>query len=135
MKILDSWLREFVPDLDLGPDAVGDVLTSLGLCCEEVLHLAVPSERIVVARVLSLSPHPDADKIQLVNVDLGDGEALQICCGASNMAAGDLVPLATLGTVMGDGMEIARRSSAGSGPTACCVRPASWASATTTPAS
>ena len=109
MKVLDSWLREFVPDLDLEPDVVGDVLTSLGLCCEEVLHLRAPSELIVVARVLSLSPHPDADKIQLVNVDVGDGQALQICCGAFNMVVGDLVPLATIGTVMGDGMEIARR--------------------------
>ena len=54
----------------------------------------------MVARVLDLRPHPNADKIQLVDVDTGDGEALQICCGAFNMAVGDLVPLATLGTVM-----------------------------------
>ena len=47
--------------------------------------------------------------MQLVDVDAGDGEALQICCGAFNMAVGDLVPLATLGTTMPNGMEIARR--------------------------
>ena len=109
MKVLDSWLREFVPALDLAPDAVGDVLSSLGLCCDEVIHLRAPSELIVVARVLSLSPHPDADKIQLVDVDAGAGVALQICCGAFNMAVGDLVPLAKIGAVMPDGMEIARR--------------------------
>ena len=68
---------------------------------------------IVVARVLDLRPHPDADHIQLVDVDAGDGEPLQICCGAFNMAVGDLVPLATLGTVMPNGMEIGRRKMRG----------------------
>ncbi len=56
-----------------------------------------------------LRKHPDADRIQLVDVDAGDGEALQICCGAFNMSEGDLVPLATIGTTMRNGMEIARR--------------------------
>ncbi|MEZ5203854.1 MAG: hypothetical protein R2701_05585 [Acidimicrobiales bacterium] len=64
---------------------------------------------IEVVRVLDLKPHPNADKIQLVDVDRGDGEALQICCGAFNMGVGDLVPLATLGTVMPGGMKIERR--------------------------
>ena len=58
---------------------------------------------------LALREHPDADKIQLVDVDAGDGEPLQICCGAFNMAVGDLVPLATVGTTMPGGMEIGRR--------------------------
>jgi phenylalanyl-tRNA synthetase beta chain len=66
-------------------------------------------EGIVVARVLDLRAHPDADRIQLVDVDAGDGEPLQICCGAFNMSVGDLVPLATLGTTMPNGLEIARR--------------------------
>ena len=68
-------------------------------------------------------PHPDADKIQLVDVDAGDGEPLQICCGAFNMAVGDLVPLATLGT---DDARTAWRSAgarcAASGRTGCCAR-------------
>src|SRR4029078_12477831 len=67
------------------------------------------------APFLNLRPHPNADKIQLVDVDAGDGEALQICCGAFNMAVGDLVPLATLGTVMGSGMKIERRKLGGEG--------------------
>src|SRR4029078_3889088 len=61
------------------------------------------------APFLNLRPHPNADKIQLVDVDAGDGEALQICCGAFNMAVGDKVPLATLGTTMPGGMGIERR--------------------------
>ena len=66
-----------------------------------------------MARVLATRPHPDADKVHLVDVDVGDGEALQIVCGAFNMAAGDLVPLATLGTTMPDGMAIGRRKMRG----------------------
>ena len=64
---------------------------------------------VVLAKVLDLRPHPDADKIQLVDVDRGDGQSLQVCCGAFNMAVGDLIPFATIGTVMPNGMEIAQR--------------------------
>ena len=68
---------------------------------------------VVLAKVLDLRPHPDADKIQLVDVDRGDGEALQVCCGAFNMAVGDLIPFARIGTVMTNGMEIAQREMRG----------------------
>jgi phenylalanyl-tRNA synthetase beta chain len=108
MKVLLSWLREFAP-IEGDPDHLSDQLSDLGLAVEEMTRLGEGLEGIVVARVLDLRPHPDADKIQLVDVDAGDGEPLQICCGAFNMAVGDLVPLATLGTVMPNGMEIARR--------------------------
>ena len=79
------------------------------MAVESIDRLGEGLDGIVVARVLDLRPHPNADKIQLVDVDAGDGEALQICCGAFNMAVGDLVPLATLGTVMPGGMKIERR--------------------------
>ena len=108
MKVLLSWLREFAP-FDGDPDLIGDTLSDLGTPVEEVTRLGEGLDGIVVARVLALRSHPNADKIQLVDVDAGDGEALQICCGAFNMAVGDLVPLATLGTVMPDGMKIERR--------------------------
>ncbi|MFN8053206.1 MAG: phenylalanine--tRNA ligase subunit beta [Acidimicrobiales bacterium] len=114
MKVLHTWLAEYVPGLlehPVGgdPDALGDVMSALGLCCEEVVRVGDGLDGVIVAKVLALAPHPDADRIQLVQVDVGDGEALQICCGAFNMAVGDLVPLATLGTTMPNGMEIARR--------------------------
>ncbi|MBP6730287.1 MAG: phenylalanine--tRNA ligase subunit beta, partial [Microthrixaceae bacterium] len=114
MKVLHSWLAEYIVGLDdhpVGSDpvALGDVMSDIGLCCEEVELLGRGLDGIVVAQVLELAPHPGADRIQLVQVDAGDGEPLQICCGAFNMAVGDRVPLATLGTVMPDGMEIARR--------------------------
>ena len=108
MKVLLSWLREFAP-IDGDPEAIAEQLSDLGLAVEEMQILGGGLDGIVVARVLGLRPHPQADKIQLVDVDTGDGEPLQICCGAFNMAVGDLVPLATLGTVMPNGLEIAKR--------------------------
>src|SRR5438309_4546682 len=108
MKVLLSWLREFAP-LDADARVIGDALGALGTPVEEMVHIGHGYERIVVARVLGLRPHPDADRIQLVDVDAGNGEPLQICCGAFNMAVGDLVPLATIGTTMPNGLEIARR--------------------------
>ncbi len=108
MKVLLSWLREFAP-LDQDPDLISEALSDLGTPVEEMTRLGAGLDGIVVARVVALRPHPNADKIQLVDVDAGDGRTLQICCGAFNMAAHDLVPLATLGTVMPQGMEIERR--------------------------
>ncbi len=124
MKILLSWMKEFAPegfgDIEADPAALGDVLTNLGLVVESIEHTGNELAGVVMAKVLSLNPHPDADSIQLVEVDTGGlpaldgteytaGEPLQICCGAFNMSVGDIVPLATLGTVMPSGMEIARR--------------------------
>ncbi|HMJ75532.1 MAG TPA: phenylalanine--tRNA ligase subunit beta [Iamia sp.] len=112
MKVLHSWLRELAP-FDQTPEAIADAFNDLGTPVEEETRLGEGLDGIVVARILELRPHPKADRIQLVDVDAGDGEALQIACGAFNMAVDDLVPLATLGTVMPDGMEIARRKMRG----------------------
>ncbi len=112
MKVLHSWLRELAP-FDQTPAQIAEAFNDLGTPVEDETRLGEGLDGIVVARVLDLRPHPKADRIQLVDVDVGDGEALQICCGAFNMAVGDLVPLATLGSVMPDGMEIARRKMRG----------------------
>ena len=108
MRVLLSWLREFAP-VEGDPVELGEQMSDLGMAVESIEYPGRGLEGIVVARVLDLRPHPQADRIQLVEVDAGDGEALQICCGAFNMAVGDLVPLAPLGTVMPDGMKIERR--------------------------
>ena len=112
MKVLLSWLQEFAP-IEGDPAELGEHLSDLGLAVEELTHLGEGLDGIVVARVLETRPHPEADRIHLVDVDAGDGEALQVCCGAFNMSAGDLVPLATVGSVMPDGMEIGRRKMRG----------------------
>ena len=108
MRVLQSWLEEFAPVAG-DPAGIAEQLSDLGLAVEEVVPIGEGLDGIVVARVLDLRPHPDADRIQLVDVDAGDGESLQVCCGAFNMSVGDLVPLATIGAVMAGGMEISRR--------------------------
>ena len=108
MRVLQSWLEEFAPVAG-DPAGIAEQLSDLGLAVEEVAPIGEGLDGIVVARVLDLRTHPDADRIQLVDVDAGDGESLQVCCGAFNMSVGDLVPLATIGAVMVGGMEISRR--------------------------
>lgn len=113
MKVLLSWMQEFAP-IQGDPHELAAILTDLGLVVESVASTGPAWDGIVVARVLGLRPHPEADRIQLVDVDTGGtaeapGVALQICCGAFNLAVGDLVPLATLGSIMPGGLEIVRR--------------------------
>jgi phenylalanyl-tRNA synthetase beta chain len=103
-----SWILEFTP-VSAPPEEIARTLSFLGLVVEGMQELGPALPGVVVARVLATRPHPAADRIQLVDVDAGDAEARQICCGAFNMKPGDLVPLATLGTVMPSGIEIGRR--------------------------
>lgn len=112
MKVLWSWLEEFTP-LPGDPASVGDTLSDLGLAVESTEVVGAGLDDVVVARVLGLRPHPDADRIQLVDVDAGDAAALQVCCGAFNMAVGDLVPLAPVGAVLPGDFEIGRRKMRG----------------------
>src|SRR5436190_13293565 len=112
MKVLLSWLREFAPFTG-DPVAVGNTMSGLGMAVEDLVRVGDNLDGIVVARVLELRSHPSADRIQIVDVDAGDGEALQICCGAFNMAVGDLIPLATVGTEMPNGMTSTRAKKRG----------------------
>jgi phenylalanyl-tRNA synthetase beta chain len=84
-------------------------MTSLGLAVEGVDRIGDTVDGVVTARVLRLEQHPDAAKVQRVYVDAGDGVERHVWCGAFNMAEGDVVPLATLGTTMPNGMTIERR--------------------------
>ncbi len=112
MKVLLSWLQDFAP-IEGDPIEIGEHLSDLGMAVEQLDRLGEGLDGIVVARVLATRPHPNAERIQLVDVDAGDGEALQIACGAFNMRPGDLVPLAPVGTVMPNGLEIGRRKMRG----------------------
>ncbi len=111
MKVLLSWLREFAP-IEGDPYELADHMSDLGMAVEET-RLIDPLEGVVVARVVDLRPHPKADRIQLVDVEVEEGDQLQVCCGAFNMSVGNLIPFATIGTVMPDGMEIAQRKMRG----------------------
>ena len=105
-------MQEFAP-ITGEPEEIARHLTDLGMVVEKTSVVGAALDGVVVAKVLELAPHPKADRIQLVQVDAGDGEPLQICCGAFNMSVGDLVPLATIGMTMPNGMEIAQRKMRG----------------------
>jgi len=109
MRVPLSWLRDFAPIVGDPSDLAG-ALSSLGLVVEGVETFGGGLGDVVVARVLATRPHPNADKVQVVDVDAGDGAELQIVCGAFNFAAGDLVPLAPVGSRLPGGMQIGRRN-------------------------
>ncbi|WP_374340220.1 phenylalanine--tRNA ligase subunit beta [Methyloversatilis sp.] len=95
MQFSEKWLRSFVnPDIDTA--ALSHLLTMAGLEVEELNPAAAPFVGVVVAEVLSVAPHPDADRLRVCQVNAG-GEPLQIVCGAPNVAAGMKVPCATVG--------------------------------------
>ena len=120
MKVTLSWLREFAPDIDGDPVDLSETLSALGLTVEDMTLIGDIVDGVVLAKVLDLRPHPAADKIQLVDVDSGDGEARQVCCGAFNMAVGDLIPFATPGTVMSNGLKILQRKMRGEVSSGMC---------------
>jgi phenylalanyl-tRNA synthetase beta chain len=108
-----SWLRDFAP-IEGDVSDLASAFSNLGLVVDGVQRVGEGLDGIVVARVLATRPHPSADRVHLVDVSVSpDSEPLQIVCGAFNMSAGDLVPLATLGTTMPNGMTIERRKMRG----------------------
>ena len=100
-----NWLREFVPYS--GPvDTLADRLTMLGLEVEGVSRPFAASKDVVVGHVLTRDKHPDADKLSVCTVDVGEASPLQIVCGAPNVASGQFVPVAKIGTVLPGGLTI-----------------------------
>jgi phenylalanyl-tRNA synthetase beta chain len=96
MQFSEHWLREFV-DPPLTSAELAHSLTMAGLEVEALANVAPAFGGVVVAQVLSVDKHPDADKLKLCQVDAGQGETLQIVCGAPNVAAGMKVPCALVG--------------------------------------
>lgn len=108
MRAVLSWLRDFAP-LPEDPDVLAAAFDDLGLVVEGVERVGEGLGDVIVARVLQLRPHPDADRVQLVDVDTGGGPPLQIVCGAFNFSVGDLVPLAPVGATLPGNFEIGAR--------------------------
>ena len=108
MNISYKWLKEYI-DFDLTPQEVSEALTSLGLevgSLEEVETIKGGLKGLVVGQVLTCEAHPNSDHLHVTTVDLGNGEApSQIVCGAPNVAAGQKVIVATLGSKLYDGDE------------------------------
>lgn len=101
MKFSENWLRQHVTT-DATRDELAATLTAIGLEVEELTPLGEGLDGVVVARIVSADKHPEADRLQVCQVDAGDGAMLQIVCGAPNARAGLVAPLATIGTKIGD---------------------------------
>ena len=102
MKISYNWLKQFI-NLDAKAEETAELLTDLGLEVEGIAPFeSIPGglQGVVVGHVLTCIQHPNADRLKLTTVDLGSGEPVQIVCGAPNVAVGQKVPVATIGTTL-----------------------------------
>ncbi|SDQ48924.1 phenylalanine--tRNA ligase subunit beta [Pseudoxanthomonas sp. CF125] len=101
MKFSENWLRSHVP-VHASREELAATLTAIGLEVEEVVALGESLAGVVVARIVECAKHPEADRLQVCKVDAGQGELLQIVCGAPNARPGLVAPLATVGTTVGE---------------------------------
>lgn len=108
MNISYNWLKDYI-QFDLSPQETADALTSIGLetgSVEEIQTIKGGLEGLVIGEVLTCVPHPNSDHLHLTTVDIGNGgEPLKIVCGAPNVAAGQKVVVATVGTKLYAGDE------------------------------
>ena len=107
MNISYNWLKNYL-NIDLAPEKVSEILTDIGLevgGLEEVQSIKGGLEGLVIGEVLTCDKHPNADKLSVTTVNVGNEEALPIVCGAPNVTAGQKVVVATVGTVLYSGDE------------------------------
>jgi phenylalanyl-tRNA synthetase beta chain len=105
MKISHNWLKQFIA-VEQTPEEISKILTSIGLEVESLEPFQTIKgglEGIVIGKVLTREKHPGADKLSLTTVNIGQAEPLKIVCGAPNVAAGQTVLVATIGTKLYDG--------------------------------
>ena len=107
MKILLSWLKDYI-DINETPENIAEALTMTGLEVEEIIQPGKNIKGVVVGKILTKEAHPDSDHLTLCTVDVGQGEPLQIVCGAKNHKAGDVVPVAMIGAKLPSGFEISK---------------------------
>ena len=112
MRVPLSWLREYV-DVDLGPEALAERLTLLGMEVNSIEAWGADWQNVVVGELLAVEPHPRADRLSLTRVTIGSGEPLEIVCGATNIAAGQRVPVALPGAILPGGRRIERTEKMG----------------------
>ncbi len=106
MKFSEQWLREWV-NPSVNTEQLSHQLTMCGLEVDAIEPVAVPFSNVVIGEVISVEPHPDADRLRLCQVNVGS-ELLAIVCGASNVAQGLKVPVAMIGAVLPGGLAIKR---------------------------
>lgn len=107
MKASFNWLNEFV-DIELTPAKIADAMTMAGLEVESVEEIGPEFHGVIIARILTIDKHPNADRLALCTLNSGEEAAHQIVCGAKNIAVGQRVPLALPGAMLPGGMKIKR---------------------------
>ncbi len=102
MKVSLNWLKQYL-DIEVSPEQLGEILTDIGLeleSIEQVESIRGGLAGVVIGQVVASQRHPNADKLSLTKVDIGNGDLLSIVCGAPNVAAGQKVLVATVGTTL-----------------------------------
>ncbi|MDZ7643712.1 MAG: hypothetical protein U5K76_05400 [Woeseiaceae bacterium] len=107
MKFAESWLREWL-EVSLDAAAIGEQLTLIGHELDSLAFDGTGLEDVVVAEVLDVQPHPDADRLRVCSVSAGDGTPVQVVCGAPNARTGIKSPFARPGTQLPDGTRLQR---------------------------
>ncbi|WAW15503.1 phenylalanine--tRNA ligase subunit beta [Peptostreptococcus equinus] len=105
MLVSLKWLRDYV-DIDVDPKTFGDKMTMTGTKTETIENLGDEISGVVVAKIVDIQPHPDAEKLVVTQVDIGKKENIQIVTGAKNIKVGDIIPLATHGSNLPGGIKI-----------------------------
>lgn len=106
MKISVDWLKDYVDLKGISAQQIAEKLTQITCEVEEVIPVGHGLDTVVVGKILTCEAHPQSDHLHLLTVDVGQAEPLHIVCGAPNARAGLTVAVATVGTVMPDGMKI-----------------------------
>ncbi len=112
MRVPLSWLREYV-DVQLEPEALAERLTLLGMEVKGIERRGAEWQNVVVGELLAVEKHPRADRLSLTRVTTGSGPALEIVCGATNIAVGQRVPVALPGAVLPGDRHIERTEKMG----------------------
>ena len=112
MRVPLSWLGDYV-EFDLGPEALAERLTLLGMEVQGIERWGGDWQNVVIGELLSVEKHPNADRLSLTTVRIGDGEPLAVVCGATNIAAGQRVPVALPGAVLPGDRRIERTEKMG----------------------
>ena len=104
MQVSYNWLKEYV-DIEVSPEKLAEILTKSGVAVEHVIPCNKGVSGVYAAKVLTCEQHPEADKLHLCTVSIG-GEAIRVVCGAPNVEAGIMVPFATVGATLPEGVKI-----------------------------
>ena len=107
MRVPVKWIRDFV-DIDISAQELADKMTMTGTKAETIEYLGEEISNVLVGKIVEIEKHPDADKLQITQIDIGTGENIQIVTGAQNIAIGDIVPVAMHKSTLPNGIKITK---------------------------